>query len=446
MFGFISGMMGHPSYNPQQYRGDLRTPSPDPPIHGYPSHHDSRRYHHHHHHRPHHAAVIEPTEAAGGAAATETAATAVVPLQRSEVVLPMRRVSRRPPSTATANSQTRPPAPSQSSTPRDDTGTDASPDSQLLQEQGLARTSFPAPGVPTTGGPPAEAAQQGDNYEHYRQHHRRRHPRRARSSEVGLRDRRVNSVGGISHTTHSHNPNLLSEAVATGLRGFRTYMRMMFQSGNHGGLNVHPTPYEVDSSNSTYRVPESPPPPPQRTTSELVAGRERSRRVQAQMTGIPLPEQHNLLRRLRFTRSAFPQETESVISEEQASACTSTTTPLSTRTPLSVFMPHGGEAGCTLESWVVSLDPADPSDVPFPAISKSCSVCLRRFCDEEDVAELPCGHLYHFTCIIRWLMRQGSCPCCRADVRELDMPTRANQEEVLVPRMDGAAGEQRREQ
>lgn len=56
--------------------------------------------------------------------------------------------------------------------------------------------------------------------------------------------------------------------------------------------------------------------------------------------------------------------------------------------------------------------------MPYPATSQTCSVCLRYFI-EEDVAELPCGHLYHFACIMQWLQRQGSCPCCRANVCEL---------------------------
>lgn len=45
-----------------------------------------------------------------------------------------------------------------------------------------------------------------------------------------------------------------------------------------------------------------------------------------------------------------------------------------------------------------------------------CSVCLEQFKDGESVKELPCRHLYHPTCIEKWLPGHGNCPTCRKDV------------------------------
>lgn len=42
-----------------------------------------------------------------------------------------------------------------------------------------------------------------------------------------------------------------------------------------------------------------------------------------------------------------------------------------------------------------------------------CSVCMEDFKLEEQVKQVPCGHLYHRDCIVPWLEMHGSCPICR---------------------------------
>ncbi|TXG60160.1 hypothetical protein EZV62_014733 [Acer yangbiense] len=47
-------------------------------------------------------------------------------------------------------------------------------------------------------------------------------------------------------------------------------------------------------------------------------------------------------------------------------------------------------------------------------VSTDCSICLESVGVGEIVARMPCSHLFHTTCITRWLHRKPSCPLCRA--------------------------------
>ena len=50
-------------------------------------------------------------------------------------------------------------------------------------------------------------------------------------------------------------------------------------------------------------------------------------------------------------------------------------------------------------------------------MSGSCSICQEHisFCDEE-ISVLNCGHLYHQSCLQRWLDTSSTCPECRSAV------------------------------
>ncbi|KAK6779302.1 hypothetical protein RDI58_021486 [Solanum bulbocastanum] len=46
-----------------------------------------------------------------------------------------------------------------------------------------------------------------------------------------------------------------------------------------------------------------------------------------------------------------------------------------------------------------------------------CPVCLTAFIDGEEVRQLmKCKHIFHFSCIDKWLCSKSSCPVCRASV------------------------------
>ncbi|KAK1284052.1 E3 ubiquitin protein ligase RIE1 [Acorus calamus] len=46
----------------------------------------------------------------------------------------------------------------------------------------------------------------------------------------------------------------------------------------------------------------------------------------------------------------------------------------------------------------------------------ACAVCLEGFGKGESVSRLPCSHVYHSECIVKWLRCKGSCPVCRFDI------------------------------
>ena len=50
-------------------------------------------------------------------------------------------------------------------------------------------------------------------------------------------------------------------------------------------------------------------------------------------------------------------------------------------------------------------------------MSVSCSICQEHisFCDEE-ISVLNCGHMYHQSCLQRWLDTSSTCPECRTAV------------------------------
>jgi len=61
-----------------------------------------------------------------------------------------------------------------------------------------------------------------------------------------------------------------------------------------------------------------------------------------------------------------------------------------------------------LPSLAESVSPAFPSVRPVVSIAQ-CPICLE---DNSDVA-IPCGHLFHRSCLLCWLAENRTCPVCR---------------------------------
>ncbi|KAK8480798.1 hypothetical protein V6N13_046695 [Hibiscus sabdariffa] len=44
---------------------------------------------------------------------------------------------------------------------------------------------------------------------------------------------------------------------------------------------------------------------------------------------------------------------------------------------------------------------------------KGCAVCLDEFFNGDEITSMPCGHVYHYGCIVEWLETSHTCPLCR---------------------------------
>lgn len=42
-----------------------------------------------------------------------------------------------------------------------------------------------------------------------------------------------------------------------------------------------------------------------------------------------------------------------------------------------------------------------------------CAICKEEISEGRDVCELPCQHRFHWMCVLRWLRKCNTCPCCR---------------------------------
>ncbi|XP_048133452.1 E3 ubiquitin-protein ligase RNF181-like [Rhodamnia argentea] len=49
-----------------------------------------------------------------------------------------------------------------------------------------------------------------------------------------------------------------------------------------------------------------------------------------------------------------------------------------------------------------------------------CCICLEELNGADKVMEIPCSHLFHSRCIIKWLERNNSSPLCRTKVEVED--------------------------
>jgi len=43
----------------------------------------------------------------------------------------------------------------------------------------------------------------------------------------------------------------------------------------------------------------------------------------------------------------------------------------------------------------------------------ACAICLRAVQDTKSIFQLPCSHVFHFSCIDKWSFFSSKCPLCR---------------------------------
>lgn len=62
-----------------------------------------------------------------------------------------------------------------------------------------------------------------------------------------------------------------------------------------------------------------------------------------------------------------------------------------------------------------------------------CSVCLSEFQDDESVRILPnCNHVFHVSCIDKWLKSNSSCPLCRSNIFTLNNVSTFEVQDVVI--------------
>jgi hypothetical protein len=72
------------------------------------------------------------------------------------------------------------------------------------------------------------------------------------------------------------------------------------------------------------------------------------------------------------------------------------------------------DLGTALRDYTLNPTPIC-SAVTTEEVNDDCPVCQDR---PTNPVQLPCGHIFCYDCIARWLSTKGSCPLCRADICE----------------------------
>ncbi|KAK3779546.1 hypothetical protein RRG08_045292 [Elysia crispata] len=67
-------------------------------------------------------------------------------------------------------------------------------------------------------------------------------------------------------------------------------------------------------------------------------------------------------------------------------------------------------------------------DQPHVDAQLQCAICMEDFELGTEVRKLPCDHMYHSECIVKWLEMHGTCPVCRKDLNGDDTSTRESGE------------------
>ncbi|KAA8534923.1 hypothetical protein F0562_029861 [Nyssa sinensis] len=55
-------------------------------------------------------------------------------------------------------------------------------------------------------------------------------------------------------------------------------------------------------------------------------------------------------------------------------------------------------------------------DMPTVTAVGVCTICMEGFQSGTGGKQVPCGHVYHATCITKWFSLHNSCPLCRCEV------------------------------
>ena len=46
-----------------------------------------------------------------------------------------------------------------------------------------------------------------------------------------------------------------------------------------------------------------------------------------------------------------------------------------------------------------------------------CAICMEEYIINDTIMDLPCNHMYHDLCIMKWLMLKRICPLCKKELK-----------------------------
>ncbi len=48
--------------------------------------------------------------------------------------------------------------------------------------------------------------------------------------------------------------------------------------------------------------------------------------------------------------------------------------------------------------------------------NSQCPICLCSIDINEEISKLKCGHIFHYTCLDKWVDKKKECPFCRSKI------------------------------
>ncbi|RXG72105.1 E3 ubiquitin-protein ligase synoviolin [Armadillidium vulgare] len=82
----------------------------------------------------------------------------------------------------------------------------------------------------------------------------------------------------------------------------------------------------------------------------------------------------------------------------------------------------------------------DASPEELSAVDNVCIICREEMV--SGAKKLPCGHIFHSSCLRSWFQRQQTCPTCRMDILQQPVPLTANAGGIQQQQGAAAAGTQ----
>lgn len=53
------------------------------------------------------------------------------------------------------------------------------------------------------------------------------------------------------------------------------------------------------------------------------------------------------------------------------------------------------------------------------AMDACCAICQDEYALNESIIRLPCRHIFHEACVLKWLEKHRTCPMCRYEFRSI---------------------------